>query len=372
MFSSSLTDFRKLMVVYLFWSASWIIAGGLFELYLFQSGVPISEIYLVNSFWFLASLILPPLFKGFNARLFMLLGIVTAFSASAVLFLYPGIGSAYLFRLLIGVTQVFFWIPFNVLYYEFSKDNNARMGAMYYSLSPALSLVIPALSGLLVSSLGFPALFLAAMVSYTITFFLGITLLPNKNYKYDFFESIKSIDGLKSIFFLEGFSVAVMISLTIDLVLLLYIDRPLDFGIFVSLATIFSIVASVVTAHFSDKIKDRRKFILPSVAFLGLSAIMASISQELGIFFFFFGMINFFSRIFLPLPLALSVDNSKSIVSTMLGREFLLNLGRFSGALIGYIIIFNSDIKMALLFQGVAILLYIPIFEAKKKKLEKH
>jgi hypothetical protein len=85
-----------------------------------------------------------------------------------------------------------------------------------------------------------------------------------------------------------------------------------------------------------------------------------------------YGLVNFFARIFFPLPLALVVDNSKSIVSSMVGREFIFNIGRFSGVLLGYMIAISFSLEAALLFEGLALLLYIPIFENRKKKLASH
>ena len=53
----------------------------------------------------------------------------------------------------------------------------------------------------------------------------------------------------------------------------------------------------------------------------------------------------------------------------MVAREFMLNLGRLAGGLAGFVIFVSMGIGAVLLFQGIAFLLYLPVFEIKKRKL---
>jgi hypothetical protein len=84
-----------------------------------------------------------------------------------------------------------------------------------------------------------------------------------------------------------------------------------------------------------------------------------------------FALVTFFSRVFFPLPLALAVDNSKHLASTMVGREIMLNLGRICGLLFAHFILVHYSIGYVLLAQGIALLLYIPVFENRRSKLAK-
>src|SRR4030095_17107311 len=135
--------FSKLMAVYLLWLLSCMLAATLFEVYFFNLGLSLMEIYLANSLWFVASLVLIPLFRGFRSRDFMLAGIAVAFLPTALLYCVPDTGISYVFRLLVGGTNLLFWAPFNVLFYEFRKENHASLGALYYSLGPILSVFVP-------------------------------------------------------------------------------------------------------------------------------------------------------------------------------------------------------------------------------------
>jgi MFS family permease len=365
-------SFRRLIFVYLLWLSSWMMTATLFEVYFFSLGMSMQEIYLANAFWFVSGLVVTPFLSGFSSKKFMMIGIAIAALGALILYFFPDKIAAYGFRLVIGLTHLFFWTPFNVLFYEYRKENHAQLGALYYSLGPILSLALPSIAGLIAGSISYQALYLASFALYAFCFAAAAFLLEDRKYSYNVIDSIRSINGLKSMMFLEGFSGMVIVSVTLEVMLLGFIDTPFEFGTFLSLATIFSVIAAAITAKLSDRAGQRRKFILPAAAAFALSAVLASQAPDIVTFFFAFGLINFFSRIFFPLPLALAVDNTKSLVDLMVGREMMLNAGRLAGALFGYFLFVNFDIRAVLLVQGLALLLYIPVFENRKKKLVRH
>jgi len=363
-------SFRKLILVYSFWFLSLMLSASLFEVYFFNLGMPLQDIYLVNCFWFLISLIAIPFLKGLRTRDFMLIGIAFAICAASVLILFPVVESAYAFRLLISGIYLFFWIPFNILYYEHRKGNNATIGALYFSVAPLISLVAPAAAGFIATSLGFPALFSLAIASFMLTAILVYLFVENKTYSYDIRASIKAMSGLKSLIFIEGFAMTVLLWTTLPITLLTFIDRPLGYGLMMSLLTIFTVIAAIFTGRMSDRFKRRREFILPTVLLLALSAIFASQATDLALFFVGFAMINFFSGVFFPLPFALLLDNTSSLVDMMIGREMILNIGRICGTIFGLMVFILTDIQTVILMQAIIILLYIPVFENRKKKLK--
>ncbi len=364
-----MSEFRDLLIIFALWTAGMFFGGTLFEVYFFNMGMSLPEIYLADAFWFVAGLILLPLFKGFRTKPFMLIGCFLSLISVLVLYLYPEPGAAYIYRLILGTTHFFFWLPFNTIYYEFRKENNASLSAIYYSVSPVLALVLPAFSGIIAGNLGFPELYQIAIATYVFTFIMAAFWLKDRKYEYDFGTSLTSISGLRSIIFLEGFSVMVITSLTLPIMILLFLDEPIEVGWFLSLATVFSIAASFLISGVSDKLHKRRMFLLSSALGFGLSVAAAVFAPDLMIFFLAFGMVTFFARIFSPISLALAVDNTKKLADTMVAREFMLNLGRLAGGLAGYFLFVTFSIEAVLLFQGIAFLIYLPVFELKKKKL---
>ncbi len=366
------SSFQKLLIVYSLWLASTSLGAALFEVYFYNLGLSLPGIYLADCLWFLGAILAIPLFKGFKSRNFMLVGIAISLLSIALLILVPSPAIAIAFRFLIGLPNLFFWAPFNTIYYEHRKGDNASLGALYYAISPILSIFTPAIAGFLASSVGFNALYAVALASFALTFAATFLFIENKSYGYSFLSCIKSISGLRTLIFMEGFAGMVITSITLNVMLLLFVDKPAGFGLFTSLVTVFAVAASLLTARLSDKAKRRREFILPVVALFALAAVFASQSHDLLSFFAGFGLVMFFSRVFYPLPLALVVDNSKSLVESMVGRELFLGLGRLCGGLIGYFILLRTDIATVLLVQGLLLLLYIPVFENRKAKLSSH
>ena len=367
-----LDSFSKLIIVYVLWLGSWMLGATLFEVYFLSLGMSPQEIYLANAFWYAASVIAFPLFRRFSSRKSMIAGMALSASCLLLLYAFPDKSAAYAFRLVIGLTNLLFWLPFNVMFYEYSRGNNAQLGALYYSLGPILSLALPTVAGLIAGSLGFPELYLLSAFLFIITMAVTLFFVEEKRYSCDPVQAVRSISGLKSVLFLEGFSGMVIVSVTLPVMLLSFITTPVEYGLFLSLGTVFSVMAALLTAKLSDKVKERRRFILPVVAAFALSSVLASLSGDVFVFFLAFGLVSFFSRIFFPLPLALAVDNSKSLPEAMLGRELMLNAGRLAGALAGYAVFVYSDIRAALLFQGLLLFLYVPIFENRRKKLLRH
>jgi len=364
--------FSRLIIVYLLWLASSIFSASLFEVYFYNLGLSPQEIFLADSLWFAAGIMILPFLKTFRSRRFMLAGIAVAILSVLLLYLYPIPFAAFPFRLLAGIPNILFWLPFNILFYEFRKGDHAALGALYYSLSPMLSLFAPGLAGIIATSAGFPALYLFTMAILGLAFILTMRFVEDKEYSVDFRQCVKSISGLRTLIFMEGFAAAVIVQATLEVMLLLFIDKPAEYGGFISLVTVFAILSTFITAKLSDKIKKRRHFLLPVALLFGLSAVLASQAPDISAFFIGFGLVVFFSRIFFPLPLALVVDNTKSLPESMAGREFFLNLGRFSGAILGFAVFLYSDIRTVLLLQGLVLLIYVPIFENRKQKLVFH
>ena len=368
------SPFQKLLMVYILWSAAWTPTASFLYLYFHNGGLAIQDVFFVAAFVYLGALLTIPLFRGFGVRDFMLAGIALSVISILALIALPMPIAPYAHMFLSGTTCFLFWVPFNVAYYEFRKGNNAQLGAIYYSIGPILSLAIPALGGLFAESFGFTALFSVSLALFAVAAAATFKFVENRKYTYSFIGSLRAISGLKTMVFLEGFAAAVIVAVTLGVMLLQFTDKPSEFGILSSLVTVFAVAATLVTAKISDKLQRRRELILPLVACFAASAIFAGWgwAQGLVLFLLGYGLVNFFSRIFFPLPFALCVDNSKNLASTMVGREIMLNLGRLSGVIFGYVILISISIEAALIAQGLVLLLYIPLFENRKKKLQRH
>ena len=365
-------SFVRLMVLYVLYNAATLLLGSLFELYFFTLGLNIPQIILTSAGLFLAPLlIILFLARRFPPKNCILASLVVLIIASALLALFPNPITPFVARFLAGLPIFLFWVPFNIRYYEFSRKNNALLGSVYYSVNPVLSLALPFLAGWIAATFGFPTVFLASIAVLAVTLVVANAggFMDEKSYGADPVASFRSIDGLRTLFFIEGFSINSIVPVTLSAMILLYYRDPLSFGGLLSAVTLFSVAASLVTARLSDHFGERRTFLIASAFGFLLAAVAVNLADSASLFFLAFGAINFFRSILLPLPLALAVDNSKNLTETMVGREIMLNLGRLAAVLIGFLLTLFVGIRAMLLLQTLAAAVYIPIFELKKKKL---
>lgn len=363
--------FLRLMAVYALYSAAGLLMSGLFEAYAFGLGLGMAEIVLTSVYLFGMPLVFLFLMRGFEARQSIITGLALTALAGLLFAFFQHPAVPFIGRLLIGGAIFFFWMPFNVLYYEHAKSNRAFMSSVYYAITPVLSLVLPALAGWLAATFGYPALFLISVVLVLATLALAAFFVEPKRYSYDAMTSLRSVRGLRTLFFLEGFSVMSVVQVTLSAMILFFFTDPQNFGGTLSAVTVFSLAASFVTAWLSDRYGNRRTFLLPAVLGFLLAALFTNFANTVALFFLGFGAVSFFRGILLPLPLALAVDNSKNMVETMIGREIMLDTGRTLAAVAGFALIVLFDIRAMLLLQTLAAALYIPVFELKKRKLEK-
>ena len=361
--------FIGLILIFIAWSASQFFAGGLFEVYFFNIGVPIEEIYLANALWFVAGILLVPLARKMDAKKFMIYGCLISI-ISLLILIFPFEHAAILFRLFYGLHIVLFWIPFNILYYGYSNKNNAFMGSIYFAIAPFVSVLLPAASGTLAEISGFASLFIVAMVSFAATIVLSLLFAPEKKFEYKTKNAIKAVSGLKALIFIEGFSTTTIISMTLPIMILGYINKPIEVGWFLTFITVFSLIASFVLSRISDRKHERRSFLILSVVGMGIGSLFTGLSTDLVGFFFGFGMVKFFMALFYPLSLALIVDNSRSLVNTMAGRELILNISRVLGGIFGWLVLVYSNLETVLMIQGAVVFLYIVALEKQNGKIK--
>jgi MFS family permease len=363
--------FVKLIIVYTLFIIGSLFFASLFELYFSTLGLNMAQIVFSSIGIYLIPIMIIPLISKIDTRKFIPIGFATFGLAAIVLYFFQSFYAPFLARAFIGLGIIFFWIPFNTLFYEFNNKNAAFLGSIYYAISPILSLFLPAFSGLVVVQSGYNFLFLSSFVFFLGSFLLVPRLIERKELRFDFTSGLKSITGLRTLFFIEGFAINSITSLTLSTMILIYAHEPIEFGAILSGVTIFSIVASFVTAKLSDRSGERRVFVIASAFGFLISAIFTALSNSTGAFFLGFGLIGFFRAIILPLPLALAADSSKNLPQMIMAREVFLNLGRIVVVVLGYLIITYSDIRALLIVQTIVAAFYIPIFELKKRKFIK-
>jgi MFS family permease len=362
-------EFGKLLLIYGIFSAASLFFGSLFESYFYTLNLEFYQIILSA-----LCLYLPPIIMIMkNKKVTIKEGITKAailfsLSATVLLFIHNPV-APFISRTLIGVSIFYFWMPFNSVYYGFVKNNAATLGSIYNAISPVLGIVIPVFAGTVAQLSGYEIIFLISIFAFLPLIPIVSKLRENKEFKIEIKKKMENLDGFKTLVVLEGFAINTITPITISTMMLIYFRKPVEFGGFLSATTVFSVLASVIAAKLSDKLKNRKDFIIASSVGFFAGCLIVLFSESAESFFVGVGVLSFFRSVLLPLPLALMVDRSKDLFKTMIEREIMLNAGRVAVIIIGTILVFFFDIRYMIAIQTIGAGAYIAIFLKKLKKL---
>jgi hypothetical protein len=89
-----MSEFRNLLIIFAVWTAGMFFGGTLFEVYFFDMGMSLQDIYLADAFWFVAGLIILPHLRSFRTKPFMLFACALSLLSVIVLYAYPEPGAA--------------------------------------------------------------------------------------------------------------------------------------------------------------------------------------------------------------------------------------------------------------------------------------
>jgi len=366
------TSLKNLVIVYFLWLAAGTFSGSMMYLYFKNAGVAESD--LVISFFFsVISAILIVL--AFNRRIktdlrtLMSAGIfIYALSFIPLFLLPPAKELLFIYCSVVGVNFFFFWSSFNILYFEISQKSAALFGFIYFSSASVLGITVPVFSGFIAENYGFNLLFFISAVLYVLLI-PCIYLLGKRECSYDIGASFREMKGLKTLIFIQGIHGGGVLA-ALSIIPLFYFKTPVEMGVYLSLTTVFSVIASALISHLSDKIRRRKLYIRVFGAGLGLASIISSFSSNAINWSISVSFRNFFSTLFLPFTTAIISDNKQKMENVMVGREIIINAGRILGIAIVLICsILLSNIHLSLLFLGLIIMSYPFIIELKRKHI---
>ena len=371
--TSNNNSLQDLLIVYLLWNAASVVGTSFIYLYFKNSGLGFQDLVTTLAFWSLGALAVMLILnkrKTSEMKLFMLLGILFQLLAYLlVIFLQPFRELLFTYSFLFGTASFLFWVPFNILFFEFGKDKMAWFGSIYFSVNPMLAMFLPVIAGIIAQNHGFSPVFGMAGILYVILFAVVLLLVKERVCSYDIASCLAVLKGFKTLVFIEGIYGGGMAA-TLLIIPLFYFTTPQDLGVFLSVTTIFSVVASFMLSKFSDKSGKRKNFIILSGSALGITTAVAAFATTAIGWVSIISVRNFFATLFYPFTTTIIMDNKINIFDSMIGREWLLNLGRFLGVIITLaFIIFFSDIHFSLLFFGILISIYPIIIELKKKHI---
>jgi hypothetical protein len=352
---------------YLLYCTALTLGGSLLLLYFQDEGFSVAGMLLIMLGNYLGPLIALLFLKNAGTGKAIALGAAGQAVAYLALGILGGVAGAAAYVLLAIPVFLFFWVPFNTLWFRGKKTGHAFHGAIYYAIPIMVGIIGPSVAGAIAGWAGFPALFAVNAA----VLFIGASLASkNKNgevLRFSFRKGMEELSGLKTLLFLEGFSWFGS-SAVAGIITLEYFSEPAGLGAFITTTTLIAVALSLVFARISDRKKRMRGFIVFSSAGFGAAMVAAAACIGAVEWFWAFVGIVFFRTVFSPFPIALISEKKKNTASAMYGREIMLNAGRaFAGIVAISVYLATGELRVPLAFMGAGMLLYAAVFEFSKK-----
>lgn len=251
-----------------------------------------------------------------------------------------------------GITVVFFYVTYNTLYFENTSKNKRAFSSSLYTLGgPFLGILVPLIVGLFGQKWGLASIFFAATLILLITLYL-VKFLPEIKFKCNLRQSLRKTSQINFLLLIEGIKETVSLA-AIPLFTLFFIQKPLPFGVFFSYLAFVSTAATVLLGYLSDKFKKRTIILYPITSLVAITTILLGFSQSLKWWAITTGVLSFILTINSTFVTALVLDKITQVKDAMIGREFILGIGRGIGTLIILVSLFlyNSP-KIAFILIG--------------------
>jgi MFS family permease len=299
----------------------------------------------------------------------MAVGFFMYLAAFALLALLPPTKELlFVYQFLTGTPCFFFWIPFNILYFELAKKNAATLSTVYMSMNSLLGLMLPIASGYIAQAFSFNVMFAASLFVFLLPA-VAVFMLKPRGFQYNLASSLLKTKGFKTLCFIEGVSTGGAATV-IAVISLVYFREPLGLGGFLAVTTLFSVIASLIVSRFSDKTRKRKTYIAVFGCLAAIATIAAAFGTNLTAWYGAVGVRNFFLTLFLPFTAVILVDSRRDMGKIMVGNEWALNAGRLVSAVtvVATYLVF-SNLYLSLAVVGWLLMLYPVVIELKRKHI---
>jgi MFS family permease len=363
----------QLLAAYMLWTAAGVLGGSFMYLFYKGAGVSLAELVLSFFFWSAAPVFVIHLLsdrKDLDMRTVLVSGVVIVVVSYLLMALAaPNALVLYAAQFLQGMCSFLFWVPFNVMYFEFSKDRAATHGSVYFAINPLFGVFLPLIGAVLASAYGFGLVFVLAALVYALVIPFAFLTLGKRFFSFRLEGCLDGLKGFKTLMFLEGIYGG-GITAAIAVIPLLYFTNPKDLGMYLAVTTLFSVLASFVISRLSDRSGKRKRYISLFGSGLGVTTALASFAGTAFLWSAASSLRNFFSTLFYPFTTAIIMDNKhESLEGVFIGREWLLNTGRCLGIGLVFLCTALADIHLSLAFLGLVIAAYPLVVGSKRRHI---
>jgi len=287
-----------------------------------------AELSLQSMVQYSLPLFLLPFIRVFWIKRF----IVFAFVLSILrMIVAPGIDTSlelYSAAVLAGAYLVFFWVPYELVYFR-ARAGNGVSSAWYFGVMSVVGIFGPIIAGLTADHLGYNVLFGGAALLMLIPLFLASRLLDER-VNAGLGESLLSVRGIRHLLFFDGFFFS-MSACLFALSLLTFTKTATDFGAITGVAALVATLTSFGAAGISDRKGDRFTIIAVTSGLLAVLTFALGFQTSFWWFSLLLVVHASIRTIAQPLLNALPMDLRPDREKLYVARQFLLSAGRVLG-----------------------------------------
>jgi MFS family permease len=268
-----------------------------------------------------------------------------------------------------GLFYPLFWTPFNVLMAQMTQrgDRGVTYGAFFF-VWPLVTFFAPFLGGLVIGYANYQLLFALGIVIILVT---ALTVIAYRKYiPTDQVMKIrlKAIGRRNAIAVLGegGFEGVFWVDVT--LVAYFFTKNELDLGALFSLFGLSAGVMAIILGKVSDRIQNRRLFVILSALTSVPCVVIVALSQSIDQFAIGNGLLEFASFILPVFIFAILTDKLETAKNdSVLGREYLLDIGRTSAiAALMALLYLGADPRHCFLLAVPFLLMALSAYEPRK------
>lgn len=332
--------------------AAMYFSGTLLVLWLSKNGFTFSDLIIYYLLTFIVGLFgvlyLPK--KDMDAKKTIFWGIILNLGYVLVLIKIFHPVQLYISAFLSGLNIVYFWIPYNTMYFKYSSEEKRGFNSgIYFLITPIIGLTLQPIAGLVAEKFGFELMFVIGILMYFIPIFM-IKYLPDFKWNLDIRKELKTLKFNWTTLF-QGMSSRVNYSL-ITIFTLFFITSPISFGSFFGFLSLLAAFASLINGYISDKIKNRKYFFYIFSFIAVASFIPLAFAKSPYYWSLFAGISSLCIYLANPFWFTFNLDYYKEIgvSKTMVLREVFLNLGYVFNLLIVFLVFyFTKSTKISLI-----------------------
>jgi|GEM_PF-1763244 len=344
--------FKRIYIFFFTYMAAMYLSQTLIIFWLYQNGYGFSDLILYNLGIYVVALVgmvfLPKI--QMSAKRAMMIGILQSALIIFVLIKIWNPAQLYLSAIFSGLNIIFFWIPYNTMYFKFSsEEKRGTNSGMYFLITPIIGITLQPLTGVFAEKFGFEIMFLIGFCSYIIPLAL-LYFLPNFDWYLNVKEEFSKIKFNWSTFF-QGVTSRVNWSL-IPIFSLFFLKTPKQFGAFFGYLAIVTALSSVLNGYISDKIKNRKVFFYLFTSLAVVSFLPLAFVQNIYYWSIFAGIASLCMSLANPFWLTFNLDYYRKlgVDKTMALREVFLNSGYIFTLLVVFLVYFlTASSKISLI-----------------------